>query len=322
MYNLVCEHCGKPFQSKKKTARFCSKDCYAEHCKESGCLKGKSKVKKVEVVCAYCGKHEWVAPSRAKKYVCCSKDCLAKYNAERYSKKVELVCPVCGDKYYRRPSKVSHYKTCGKAKCVREWRSQMMTGPNNPRYTTVAEKLKEQAVKDNDKDLHRHVVKEYFGFGSLSKLPKNYDIHHKDGNHHNNKLTNLVILPKDAHRLIHRYFGNILISALHTGKMTREMFFSLCNKEQKEFYEQIIDLDITKQVVVKQGELPENLEEDDQQPSVFRNIYVGSETNSQVQTDNAVDSNADTSALLTENISDEEIVQTACITDNDEDADA
>ena len=64
----------------------------------------------------------------------------------------------------------------------------------------------------------------------------------------------------------------------------------------------------------------ENLEEDDQQPSVFRNIYVGSETNSQVQTDNAVDSNADTSALLTENISDEEIVQTACIT-NDEDAD-
>lgn len=48
---------------------------------------------------------------------------------------------------------------------------------------------------------------------------------------------------------------------------------------------------------------------------------MGSETNSQVQTDSAVDGNADTSALLTENISDEEIVQTACIT-NDEDADA
>jgi hypothetical protein len=65
--------------------------------------------------------------------------------------------------------------------------------------------------------------------------------------------------------------------------------------------------------VVKQGELLETPEEDNQQPSVYRNIYVGSETNNRVLTDNAEDSNVDTSALPINNDS-EDIVQTTCIT--------
>lgn len=188
-----------------------------------------------------------------------------------------------------------------------------ITGSNNPNYKTVAMRLKECSVQDNDKDLHKHIVKEYFGFETLKSLPKNYHIHHKDANHSNNDIHNLVLLPKDAHMLIHRIFGNVLISALHTGKLSREQFFDLCNDEQKEFYKQIIDLDITCQVVVKQGELLETPEEDNQQPSVYRNIYVGSETNNRVLTDNAEDSNVDTSALPINNDS-EDIVQTTCIT--------
>jgi len=41
--------------------------------------------KLVEVVCAECGKHELVFPSRAKKYVCCSRNCLGKHNSKRYN---------------------------------------------------------------------------------------------------------------------------------------------------------------------------------------------------------------------------------------------
>ena len=51
------------------------------------------------------------------------------------------------------------------------------------------------------------------------------------------------------------------------------------------------------QAVVKQGELLENPEEDNQQPSIYRNIIEGSTTNSRVLTENAEDSNANTSAL-------------------------
>jgi group I intron endonuclease len=48
----------------------------------------------------------------------------------------------------------------------------------------------------------------------------------------------------------------------------------------------------------KQGELLEHPEMDNQQPSLSSNTLEGSTTNSRVQTDNAEDSNANTSALL------------------------
>ena len=51
------------------------------------------------------------------------------------------------------------------------------------------------------------------------------------------------------------------------------------------------------QAVVKQGELLENPEGVNQQPSIYRNIIEGSTTNSRVLTDNAEDGNTDTSAL-------------------------
>lgn len=319
MYNLICERCGKPFQSKKHSSRFCCRECYnnyIEECKRTGSLKGK-KQNKVEVVCAECGKHEFVPPSRAKKYVCCSKECLSKYNSRTRSEKIELTCPICGKKYYSKKSALAHHRTCGSPSCKSEWFSRTRSGSKNSRYRSIENRIKSGDL--GNKDIYRHIVKEHFGLGALKNLPKNYDIHHKDANHNNNDVHNLVLLPRSAHMLVHRHFGNILIAALHTGKITREQFFDLCNEDQKKFYEQIIDLDITKQVVVKQGELLESLDEDNQQPSIYRNIYVGSETNDQVLTVNAEDGNVDTSALPLKK--GEDIVQTARITNKNEGAD-
>jgi len=50
-------------------------------------------------------------------------------------------------------------------------------------------------------------------------------------------------------------------------------------------------------VHVKQGELLEHPNKDNQQPSLDSNIFEGSTTNNRVQTDNAEDSNVDTSTL-------------------------
>lgn len=61
---------------------------------------------------------------------------------------------------------------------------------------------------------------------------------------------------------------------------------------------------------VKRGELLGNPEKDNQQPSLSSNAFEGSETNSRVQTDNAEDSNADTSASLITICDDEDIVRT------------
>lgn len=68
---------------------------------------------------------------------------------------------------------------------------------------------------------YQHIAKKILGLDAVSKLPKGYVIHHKDADHLNNVPTNLVMLPKRAHRLIHTIFGNVLIRALHTGKLDR-----------------------------------------------------------------------------------------------------
>lgn len=52
-----------------------------------------------------------------------------------------------------------------------------------------------------------------------------------------------------------------------------------------------------REVLTKQGELLENPEVDNQQPSIFSNDYEGSETNSRFLMCNGKESNADTSAL-------------------------
>jgi len=212
-----------------------------------------------------------------------------------------LTCPICGCEYECKQSKLKYHKTCGKKECRTEWLKRTRMGENNGNYKHVELLLKNNAISgdihDKSKNIYLHVVKHYLMLNSISSIPKGYVVHHKDADHTNNNPENLVVLPKTAHRLIHTWFGNVLISALHTNKIDRDTFFNICNAEQKEFYKNIIDLNITHQVVVKQGELLENPEEDNQQPSCYRNIIEGSTTNSRVLTDNTEDGNTDTSAL-------------------------
>lgn len=265
-------------------------------------------LKRIKVICAECGKIEYVYPSRAKRYNCCSTECMGKFNSKKYSQKVEKKCPICGKIYYVKQSKVNSYKTCGCKECRIAWLKMSRTGCNNSNYKSVEDILKSMSGRnshDISRNIYLHVVKECLGLNSISSLPKGYVIHHKDANHMNNDPKNLVMIPKSTHRLIHTLFGNIMINALHTGKISREIFFSMCNDEQKNFYKEIIDLDITHQVVVKQDELLERPEEVNQHPSIYRNIIEGSTTNSRILTSNVEDSNADKSVLPNINIGDD-----------------
>ena len=305
LIEYTCKNCGKKFLAEHYTKRvYCSRECQNEylkahpderhHCTNSS--------QKVEVICAECGKHEFVGRRRAEKYVCCSLECSGKHMKKIKSQKVEKICPVCGKHFFVKKSSEQRRVCCSK-KCQREYYKEKYLGENNPNYRAYSV---EEGIRKRDykryKEPYRNLTKDILG---VKDIPKGYHIHHKDANENNHSPENLVVLPQSAHMLIHRTFGNILINALHTGKITRDTFFSLCTEEQKKFYEQIIDLNITNQAVVKQGELLEKPEEVNQQPSVYRNIYEGSTTNERVLTCNDEDSNFDTSALPTNKCGDD-----------------
>ncbi len=100
-------------------------------------------------------------------------------------------------------------------------------------------------------------------------LKDGLQVHHVDMDHTNNDINNLTILSKKQHTAVHNQIRIL----------------------SEELASKIIG-------VLKQGELLETPEVDNQQPSLNSNVLEGSETNARVQTDHAEDSNSDTSALL------------------------
>lgn len=118
-------------------------------------------------------------------------------------------------------------------------------------------------------------------------LKTGLQVHHIDLDHTNNDLNNLTILSKKQHTAVHSQIR--LLSEELTSKIIG---------------------------VLKQGELLETPEVDNQQPSLNSNVLEGSETNARVQTDRAEDSNSNTSALLCQivKLTNDYIVQTRKIT--------
>jgi hypothetical protein len=50
---------------------------------------------------------------------------------------------------------------------------------------------------------HRYLYKKWHGFIPTDELGRTYDIHHKDGNHENNSVENLIAIPIQEHYDIH-----------------------------------------------------------------------------------------------------------------------
>lgn len=322
MAKFICEYCGKEFEAKQSSKRkYCCKEC------SNLGRKGKkigTKVERIKVVCATCGKEEYVLPCRAKNYHCCSVACLAKYNSERYSQKISCICPICGKEFKLKPYSYNRIKStpCCSKECASKLKETTFIGKNNHQYGLKGKlnaSFKDRALPkknnhvedmfvyapeypDSNKDgritQHRlNVLRNHKKFNNVffeeeNKIVKfnpkyNINVHHIDGNHSNNALSNLIPLTRKQHKTIHNNLLQIAEISIHN----------------------IIG-------VLKQGELLETPKVDNQQLSLNSNIFESSETNSRFRTGKAEESNTDTSALLNNicNIINDYIVQTKNIT--------
>lgn len=322
MEEYVCLNCGNVFKAKKSANRkFCCKKCSDEY--HRGIPNEKNKKDRVEVKCAYCGKVEYVTPCRAKTYQCCSKECSA-----NLKKKItpNCICPICGKEFYLKPSRIKRVKTqpCCSKECSNKLKESTYLGNNNHQYGLTGDKntsFKGKEVMSNygyileycpghpkpcDRSVigsrvrqHRLVIErnhdkfdsKYFEeINGWIVLKDDYDVHHINGIKTDNRLENLQILTRSEHTALHNK-----ITATYANK-----------------YKTIIG-------VLKQGELLETPEVDNQQPSLDSNIFEGSETNNRILPSKVEDSNVNTSALLQQilDIVDDDIVRTTSITNNE-----
>lgn len=312
MEQFICQYCGKEFEAKKSAKRkYCCKACSV------AATKGKKNVKntkeKVQVQCLICGKVEFVRPSRAKNYLTCSIECQHAYLSNKFNQKISCQCAYCG-----KPLKVKPYKyhltqnPCCSKECANQLKKEKYKGCSNHQFGLLGplnasfkgKNVKSQngrqvdimvyspdcieSNKEGRVKKHRFLIyqnKDRFNQCIFKDglIHSDINIHHIDCNHNHNNIENLVPLTRKQHKSLHTKLGY----------------------NASELLSKIIG-------VVKQGELLENPEEDNQQPSLYGNIFEGSETNSRIQ----LDSNADTSALLQQitNLLNDYIVQTRNIT--------
>lgn len=312
MEKFICQYCGKEFEAKKSAKRtYCCKAC------STLARKGKKNVKntkeKVQVQCLICGKTEFVQPSRAKNYLTCSIACQHQYLSSKLNQKILCNCAYCG-----KPLKLKPYKynltqnPCCSKECANQLKKEKykgcsnhqfgLRGPLNASFKTGD--LQDQNGKNIDIMVYSPDCPESNKTGRVKKhrlliyqnknrfnkcifkddlIHPDINIHHIDCDHDHNNIDNLVPLTKKQHKSLH----------IKLGYAASEILTKIIG-------------------VVKQGELLENLEEDNQQPSLYGNIFEGSETNSRIQ----LDSNADTSALLQQitDLLNDYIVQTRNIT--------
>lgn len=277
MAKFICEYCGKEFEAKPSAKRkYCSREC--SHAAAKG-KPQKSRVEKVLVTCAVCGKQEYVNPSRAKKYTCCSLECLGKYNSEHFSQKVKCVCPVCGKEFYLKPYEYNRSKThCCSKECIGKYRETAYLRENNPNYGNKGDKnplfkgyeltkqnfnLEEKYIyvpdypgaNSNGRALsHRYIVwknKELFNpifFDTFTNdFKENILVHHIDRNHSNNDINNLCCLTLPNHTSLHGKLAILDTVTLNTliekilNNSNKNDLIDIINKYKKEYNEYTIN---------------------------------------------------------------------------------
>ena len=249
-------------------------------------------------MCKICG-NKFLVPSYRKNTVkYCSKECR---NKSLYGNN-NCKCLVCEKQFHLKPFSIKPNGNCCSRECLAKYKRETMSGSNNHQYglkgdknaSFKGDKICRKNVNLTDVLLykpqhpscdasgrvleHRYKVEinktlfddKYFELkNGVYVLKRGIEVHHINHDHNDNRIENLIPFTKSEHRSVHN-LNIVFVRDIKTGRITG---------------------------VFKQGELLEKPEEVDQQPSLNSNILEGSTTNSRIQTDNAADSNANTSAL-------------------------
>lgn len=195
----------------------------------------------IEKVCQICGK-TFKVPHWREKAKYCSRECS---NKSHYAEP-NLICAICGVPFHRKPYHIKRckgeYGFCCSKECSAKLRVKMMYGENNHQYglrghLNYSFKDKDITCKNNKLNevlvyvgnwyqktnrggritQHRYLVElnhslydeSYFEEkNGWYYLKDGLEVHHKDLNHDNNELDNLLVLTKSEHRRLHNKLQN------------------------------------------------------------------------------------------------------------------
>ena len=200
----------------------------------------------------------------------CSKQCLGELKKAEPNTK----CTQCNKDFHLKESSKKRYKRnhgyfCS-TECVANFRKEKYLGEENPNFRKQVNRCSDGYKLDyipkfGRIKLHHKVTFETLG---INKIPNNYCVHHRDCNVDNNTPENLVLISNSDHKWLHKQFGNATLWAYVNNKITLNELLKWTNNIEDT--KRLLPLNLLEQKksgVFKSGELLENLEKDNQQPS-------------------------------------------------------
>lgn len=150
-----------------------------------------------QVKCRICAKEFYVKPYHQKlgggKY--CSRSCRTKSQLRGQWKE----CSICGKNVWRMPKRLKHSKSgkyfCNKT-CQAKWRNLYFVGSKHSNWKGGGHAYRRMLMKHDSPKIC-----------SLCKISdvRVLAVHHIDGNHKNNEISNLTWLCHNCHLLVHHY---------------------------------------------------------------------------------------------------------------------
>ena len=175
----ICQNCNKQYKSRKKTSKFCSKACF---------YIGRSKRKRIWIKrkCLQCGKIFNGIPSEVKRNraIFCTKKCYLEWR-----RKQRLIkCENCG-KIFERHNIKRRY-------CSRKCFDMALNKGLVHKYKVWKDKngYMLRGKKGGTIFEHRFVWENHYG-----SIPEGWIVHHLNGNRSDNRIENLVAMPRKRH---------------------------------------------------------------------------------------------------------------------------
>lgn len=242
MVEKICECCGNTFKvinCRKDTAKYCCRQC-ADKAKKVG----------PNVICSVCGKPFYMKTCQQLRYkrllgLFCSRECLNKAKEIKYSG--------AGNPQYGIKGPLnSSFK--GAEIVVKNHKNKdiMVYCPTHPYANKAGRVKKHRLIVEQNYQLFD--IKYFENINNVYVLLPNIDVHHLDGNHDNNEISNLIPCTRSEHK---KYHKSVILERDYKGRIVKQLT-----------------------AVLKQGELLESPEVDNQQPSYPLTKVEGSETNS------------------------------------------
>lgn len=170
-----CKFCGKEVEVpayRAKTFKYCSRRCL-----------GKASCMPHELICPVCGKSFTCISSRANKAKYCSRKCY--YKAMHLMGSVVMYCKTCGKEFRTSPSHKRIF-------CCKECKAQHYHNKPCKTFKAIRDRFKKRGLINACSEC------------GYSLHPEILGIHHIDGNHDNNTLSNLQVLCPNCHSLKHK----------------------------------------------------------------------------------------------------------------------